>query len=32
MAEEPSNVESAGFELVSEQIEVDCICAGCATR
>lgn len=24
------NVESAGFELVSEQIEVDCICSGCA--
>jgi len=24
------NVESAGFELVSEQIEVDCICADCA--
>jgi len=24
------NVESAGFELVSEQIEVDCICASCA--
>ena len=25
------NVESAGFELVSEQIEVDCICENCAT-
>jgi Fur family zinc uptake transcriptional regulator len=23
------NVEGAGFELVSEQIELDCICAGC---
>ena len=24
------NVENVGFELVSEQIEVDCICSGCA--
>lgn len=24
------NVEGAGFELVSEQIELDCICAKCA--
>jgi len=24
------NVESAGFELVSEQIEVDCICLNCS--
>ncbi len=23
------NVESAGFELVSEQIELDCVCASC---
>ncbi len=26
------NVENAGFELVSEQIEVDCICASCASN
>ena len=26
------NVESAGFELVSEQIEVDCVCGDCASN
>jgi len=26
------NVEGAGFELVSEQIELDCICEGCASN